>query len=105
MTASEPIIELKNCEILQNKNLILSDVSLSINRSEFVYLIGRTGTGKSTLLKMLYGEIPLKEGEASVAGFNLIKLPRKKGPYLRGKVGMIFQDFQLLPDRSDNASL
>ncbi len=67
MTTAEPIIELKNCEILQNKNLILSDVSLSINRSEFVYLIGRTGTGKSTLMKMLYGEIPLKEGEASVA--------------------------------------
>jgi len=105
MATEEPIIELKNCEILQNKNLILSDVSLSINRSEFVYLIGRTGTGKSTLLKMLYGEIPLKEGEASVAGFNLKKLPRKKVPYLRRKLGMIFQDFQLLPDRSANDNL
>jgi cell division transport system ATP-binding protein len=105
MTASEPIIEIKNCEILQSKNLILSDVSLSINRSEFVYLIGRTGTGKSTLLKMLYGEIPLKEGEATIAGFNLKKLPRKKVPYLRRKLGMIFQDFQLLPDRSANDNL
>lgn len=105
MTAPETIIELTNCEILQNKNLILSDVTLSINRSEFVYLIGRTGTGKSTLLKMLYGEIPLKQGEATIAGFNLKKLPRKKVPYLRRKLGMIFQDFQLLPDRSANDNL
>src|SRR5689334_8570835 len=105
MTTEEPIIELKKCEILQNKNLILSDVSLSIHKGEFVYLIGKTGTGKSTLLKMLYGEIPLKEGEASIAGFNLRKLPRKKVPYLRRKLGMIFQDFQLLQDRSANDNL
>lgn len=105
MTTEETIIELKNCEILQDKNLILSDVSLSINKGEFVYLIGKTGTGKSTLLKMLYGEIPLKEGEAAIAGFNLRKLPRKKVPYLRRKLGMIFQDFQLLPDRSANDNL
>ena len=106
MTATTaPIIDIKNCEILQNKNLILSDVTLSISPSEFVYLIGRTGTGKSTLLKMLYGEIPLKEGEATVAGFNLKKLPRKKIPYLRRKLGMVFQDFQLLPDRSANDNL
>lgn len=105
MTTDGTIIELKNCEILQNKNLILSDVTLTINRGEFVYLIGKTGTGKSTLLKMLYGEIPLKEGEATVAGFNLKKLPQKKVPYLRRKLGMIFQDFQLLPDRSANDNL
>ena len=100
MTTSEPVIELKQCEILQSKNLILSDVTLSINRSEFVYLIGRTGTGKSTFLKMLYGEIPLKEGEATVAGFDMRKIRQKKIPYLRRKLGMVFQDFQLLPDRS-----
>ncbi len=105
MTEPETIIELKDCEILQNKNLILNDVTLSISRSEFVYLIGRTGTGKSTLLKMLYGEIPLKQGEATIAGFNLKKLPQKKIPYLRRKLGMIFQDFQLLPDRSANDNL
>lgn len=105
MTAPETVIELNNCEILQNKNLILSDVTLSISRGEFVYLIGRTGTGKSTLLKMLYGEIPLKEGEAAIAGFNLRKLPQKKVPYLRRKLGMIFQDFQLLHDRSAEDNL
>lgn len=105
MTDPETIIELNHCEILQDKNLILSDVTLSINKSEFVYLIGRTGTGKSSFLKMLYGEIPLKEGEATVAGFDLRKLTSRKVPYLRRKLGMIFQDFQLLRDRSANDNL
>lgn len=105
MAETEKIIELEHCEILQDKNLILGDVSLSISRGEFVYLIGKTGTGKSTLLKMLYGEIPLKQGEATIAGFNLRKLSGKKIPYLRRKLGMVFQDFQLLPDRSANDNL
>lgn len=102
---SEPIIELKNVNIYQGNNLILQGVNLTVNKGEFVYLVGKTGTGKSSLLKTLYGELELKEGEATVAGFNLKSLDWKKVPYLRRNLGVVFQDFQLLTDRNVNDNL
>jgi cell division transport system ATP-binding protein len=102
---SEPIIELKNVNIYQGDNLILQDVNLTVNKGEFVYLVGKTGTGKSSLLKTLYGELELKEGEGTVAGFNLRGLDWKKVPYLRRNLGVVFQDFQLLTDRNVNDNM
>jgi len=102
---SEPIIELKNVNIYQGDNLILQDVNLTVNKGEFVYLVGKTGTGKSSLLKTLYGELELKEGEGTVAGFNLRGLDWKKVPYLRRNLGVVFQDFQLLTDRNVNENM
>jgi cell division transport system ATP-binding protein len=100
----EPIIQIRNANIYQGSNLILNNVNLSVNPGEFVYLVGKTGTGKSSLLKTLYGELPLTNGEGWVAGFNLRDLDWKKVPYLRRTLGVVFQDFQLLTDRnvSDN---
>ena len=94
------IVELKNVNIYQSGNMVLGDVSLTINEGEFVYLIGKTGTGKSSLLKTLYSELSLDNGQASVAGFNLREMNWKTVPYLRRKLGVVFQDFQLLTDRS-----
>jgi cell division transport system ATP-binding protein len=102
---SEPIIELSHANIYQGESLILQDVNLTVNKGEFVYLVGKTGTGKSSLLKTLYGELPLTEGEGTVAGFNLKNLDWKKVPYLRRTLGVIFQDFQLLTDRNVNENL
>ncbi len=102
---SDIIIELKHVNIYQGNNLILQDVNLSVNTGEFVYLVGKTGTGKSSLLKTLYGELPLKEGEGSIAGYNLKTLDWKKLPYLRRHLGVVFQDFQLLTDRNVNGNL
>lgn len=102
---SEPIIELRHANIFQSENLILQDVNLTINKGEFVYLVGKTGTGKSSLLKTLYGELPLRDGEGTVAGFNLKGLDWKKVPYLRRNLGVVFQDFQLLTDRNINDNL
>lgn len=102
---SEAIIELKNANIYQGNNLILQEVNLTVNKGEFVYLVGKTGTGKSSLLKTLYGELPLKEGEGTVAGFNLRELDWKKVPYLRRTLGVVFQEFQLLTDRNVNDNL
>lgn len=99
------ILELRNVNIYQSNHVILSDVNLLIDKGEFVYLIGKTGTGKSSLLKLLYGEIDLTEGSGEVAGFELNKLPRNKIPYLRRKLGIVFQDFQLLSDRSVYSNL
>ncbi len=96
----EPIVSIRNTNIYIDKHLILSDVDFEINKGEFIYLIGKTGTGKSSLLKTLYGEFPLREGEGSVDEFNLKKLKRKQVPYLRRKLGVVFQDFQLLSDRT-----
>ncbi|MCC7401937.1 MAG: ATP-binding cassette domain-containing protein [Chitinophagaceae bacterium] len=101
----EAIIELKHTNIYQGGNLILQDVNLTVNKSEFVYLVGKTGTGKSSLLKTLYGELPLREGEGTVAGFNLKTIDWKKLPYLRRNLGVVFQDFQLLTDRNVNNNL
>lgn len=102
---ADAIIELRHANIYQGHNLILMDVNLTINKSEFVYLVGKTGTGKSTLLKTLYGELPLKEGEGMVAGYELRTLDWKKVPYLRRTLGVVFQDFQLLTDRNVNDNL
>lgn len=102
---NEAIISLSNAFIYQKNILILSDVTLTIKHGEFVYLIGKTGTGKSSLLKTLYAELPLKEGEGEVTGYDLKLIKRKDIPYLRRKIGIVFQDFQLLNDRSVNDNL
>ena len=94
------VISLVNGQIYQQKKLILANVSLEIHETEFAYLIGRTGIGKSSLLKILYGEVPLKEGDGLVVGYNLRKLSKKEIPFLRRKIGIVFQDFQLLMDRT-----
>ncbi|MCF6406104.1 cell division ATP-binding protein FtsE [Chitinophaga filiformis] len=96
----QPIIQLSNVNIYQGTSLILADVNITVNKGEFVYLIGRTGTGKSSLLKTLYGDLPLKEGAGQVVGFDLKKMDWKKVPYLRRNLGVVFQDFQLLTDRT-----
>ncbi|MEI9809187.1 MAG: ATP-binding cassette domain-containing protein [Bacteroidota bacterium] len=102
---AEPIIELRHVNIYQGNNLVLQDVNLTVNKGEFVYLVGKTGTGKSSLLKTLYGELPLTEGEGTVATYNLRGLDWKKVPYLRRTLGVVFQDFQLLTDRNVNDNL
>lgn len=96
----DTIIELGNCSIWQGDHLVLSDVCLKVDKGEFVYLVGRVGTGKSSLIKTLNAQLPLKEGSGFVAGYDLTKLRRKDIPYLRRKLGIVFQDFQLLTDRS-----
>jgi cell division transport system ATP-binding protein len=102
---AEVIVELKHANIFQGHNLILQDVNLSIDKGQFVYLVGKTGTGKSSLLKTLYGDLLLTEGEGQVAGFNLREMDWKKVPYLRRTLGVVFQDFQLLTDRNVNDNL
>lgn len=99
------IVEIKNALIAYDSTPVLSGVNLLVNKGEFVYLIGKTASGKSSLLKLLYGEIPLLSGEATVSGFQLSKLRRKQIPYLRRKVSVVFQDFQLLIDRSVYSNL
>jgi cell division transport system ATP-binding protein len=99
-SSSSPIVSLRDVAIYQDSNTILSNVNFDIERGEFVYLVGRTGSGKSSLLKTLYGDLPLLTGTAAVADFRLNKLPRKQIPFLRRKIGIIFQDFQLLFDRT-----
>src|SRR5688572_15393495 len=101
----ESIISLENASIFQQKNLILNNIDLSIHKGEFVYLIGKTGSGKSSLLKVLYGGIKLTQGEGSVAGYNLRKIKNKEIPFLRRKLGIVFQDFQLLSDRTAKDNL
>jgi cell division transport system ATP-binding protein len=103
--ALDTIISLANVSIFQKHNLVLTNVSLNIDKGEFVYLLGKTGSGKSSLLKTLYGELDLVEGSATVAGFDLSKIKRKEIPFLRRKLGIVFQDFQLLSDRSVNDNL
>ena len=102
---AEPIVELRNVNIYQGESLILSDVDITVSRGEFVYLVGKTGTGKSSLLKTLYGDLDFKEGQATVAGYDLQELDWKKVPYLRRNLGVVFQDFQLLTDRNVNDNL
>jgi cell division transport system ATP-binding protein len=94
------VISIANAQIKQQGKLVLKDVYLDLEENDFVYLIGRTGSGKSSLMKTLYAELPLIEGDAVVAGFNLKRLKRKEIPFLRRKIGVIFQDFQLLMDRN-----
>jgi cell division transport system ATP-binding protein len=102
---AEPILELRNVNIYQGESLILSDVNISVDKGEFVYLVGKTGTGKSSILKTLYGDLELREGEGTVAGYDLKKMDWKKVPYLRRNLGVVFQDFQLLTDRDVNNNL
>ncbi len=94
------MLQLKDASIFQRENLILSNVNLNIEKGDFNYIIGKTGSGKSSLMKTLYGDLPLQEGSGSVVGFDLNKLKEKEIPFLRRKLGIVFQDFKLLNDRS-----
>lgn len=98
--SQEVILSLTNAAIYQRENLILSNVSVTIHKGEFVYLIGKTGSGKSSFMKTLYGDIPLQEGSGEVVGFDLPTLKEKDIPFLRRKLGVVFQDFKLLNDRT-----
>ncbi|MDR9400362.1 MAG: ATP-binding cassette domain-containing protein [Psychroflexus sp.] len=102
---SDTILSLKNAAIYQRETLILTDVNVSINKGEFVYLIGKTGTGKSSFMKTLYGDLPLKDGEGFIVDYDLRKLKEKNIPYLRRKLGVVFQDFKLLNDRTIHDNL
>jgi len=102
---SELVIQLDNVNIYQSGSLILQDVNLKVEKGEFVYLVGRTGAGKSSLLKTLYGELTLTEGSGNVVGFNLKDMTWKTLPFLRRNLGVVFQDFQLLTDRNVNENL
>ncbi|MCF6347548.1 MAG: ATP-binding cassette domain-containing protein [Flavobacteriaceae bacterium] len=102
---SEPILYLKNASIFQQESLVLSDISLNVYKGDFMYLIGKTGSGKSSLMKTLYGDLPLMKGEGSVVDFDLNKLKQKDIPFLRRKLGIVFQDFKLLNDRNVNDNL
>lgn len=102
---SQPVVELKNVNIYQGNSMVLSDVNISINKGEFVYLVGKTGTGKSSLLKTLYGDLELREGDGTVVGHTLKGLTWKTVPFLRRNLGVVFQDFQLLTDRNVHDNL
>jgi cell division transport system ATP-binding protein len=99
------IIELTNCTIWQQTHLVLSNVNLRVGKGEFLYLVGRVGSGKSSLIKTLNAQIPLKDGTGLVAGYDLAKIKKREIPYLRRKIGIVFQDFQLLTDRTVIANL
>ena len=99
-TSNEPVVCLKNVDIFQQKILIVSDVSFSINRGEFIYVVGKTGSGKSNLLKLMYGDVQAASGEVQVAGYDLTKINSKNIQRLRRKLGIVFQDYQLLQDRN-----
>jgi cell division transport system ATP-binding protein len=100
MNKDNAIFWIENGEIHKGKTAVLKDINIQLNKGEFVYLIGRTGSGKSSLLKALYGELPLAIGNGKVSDFDLTKLKRQDVPFLRRKLGIVFQDFQLLGDRS-----
>jgi len=95
----DTIIEFTNCTIRQQDHLVLSEVNFKVDKGEFVYLVGKVGSGKSSLIKTINSQIPLKEGDAIVAGFNLARIKNREVPMLRRKLGIVFQDFQLLIDR------
>ena len=97
---TDPAISFENASIYQQGHLVLSDVQLSLNSGEFAYLIGKTGTGKSSLLRTMYCDLPLLKGKGSIAGYDLEKIKTKEVPFLRRKLGIVFQDFQLLTDRT-----
>lgn len=101
----ETVVHYANVNVYHDENPVLADVNLEVNPGEFIYLIGKTGTGKSSFLKSLYGEAPIRRGEAWVCGYNLRKMSKSEIPYLRRKIGIVFQDFQLLTDRNVNDNL
>lgn len=103
--AGTAIIELNSVNVFQHKHLVLSNLGLRIEKGEMVYLVGKNGSGKSSFLKTLYAELPLKAGEAKIAGFDLKNLKQKNVAFLRRKIGIVFQDFQLLSDRTINDNL
>ncbi|WP_299012205.1 ATP-binding cassette domain-containing protein [uncultured Polaribacter sp.] len=96
----KPVLKLEKAEIYQRDNLVLSNVNLTINKGDFFYLIGKTGSGKSSLMKTLYGDLTLQKGTGSIVDFNLKNLKEKDIPFLRRKIGIVFQDFKLLNDRT-----
>ncbi|WP_298555155.1 ATP-binding cassette domain-containing protein [uncultured Algibacter sp.] len=102
---SNPILELKDASIFQGESLVLSNVNVKIDKGDFVYLIGKTGTGKSSFMKTLYGDLPLNQGEGHIVDFDLKNLKEKDIPFLRRKLGVVFQDFKLLSDRTINDNL
>lgn len=102
---SESILELNDVAVFQKENMVLNNVSLDVKKGEFVYLIGKTGSGKSSFMKTLYGDLPLAQGEGKIVGFDLKSLKEKDIPFLRRKLGIVFQDFKLLPDRNINNNL
>lgn len=97
---SQPVLSLKNVTIFQDNRTILSNVNLEVNHGEFIYIIGKTGSGKSSFMKTLYADLPLGEGQASIVDYDLAHLKESNIPHLRRKIGIVFQDFKLLPDRS-----
>ncbi len=105
MFSSDPVVRVKDATIFQDHTSVLNNISFDIGKDEFVYLVGRTGSGKSSLLKTLYGDLPLRLGDIQVAGFNIREIKNKEVPLLRRKIGIIFQDFQLFPDRTVGENL
>ena len=99
------ILDLNGVSVYQGDFLVLKEVDITIRKGEFVYLIGKTGTGKSSLLKTIYGELPVKQGSAYVSGYDLTRIRRKQIPFLRRSIGIVFQDFQLLTDRTVHENL
>ncbi|MFY0627196.1 MAG: ATP-binding cassette domain-containing protein [Reichenbachiella sp.] len=102
---SSPVIEVKDVDIYQEQQLVFDNISFSIDKGEFVYLVGRTGSGKSSLLKTLYADLALRNGEISIADYSIHDIKSKNIPFLRRKIGIIFQDFQLFPDRTVTENL
>ncbi len=101
----ETIVKLQDVAVFQNENMVLNHIDLEVKKGEFVYVIGKTGSGKSSFMKTLYADLPLKQGEGNVVDFNLKSLKEKDIPFLRRKLGIVFQDFKLLSDRNVNNNL